>query len=160
MNIRPKRVAARNLRVQRRGFHNCGRALRQRTGTPLSARSDLTFDDAHRVQARPPPAFDSSDVRASRARLLQALDVFADEISRDSVDELDAPLNVDAAPTRTPVARCCCCLGWLLFPKPAPPSPAEVELPEWRPRKPKYAKVATTPSAGGFAIAADGSDSD
>ena len=119
-------------------------------------------------EARPPPAFDSSDVRASRARLLQALDVFADEISRDPVDELDAPLNVDAAPTRTRapslVARCCCCrLGWL-FPKPAPPSPAEVELPEWRPRKPKYAKVATTPSAGksagGFAIAADGSDSD
>ena len=40
----------------------------------------------------------------------------------------------------------------------------EVELPEWRPRKPKYAKVATTPSAGraagGFAIADDGSDSD
>ena len=99
--------------------------------------------------------------RASRARLLQALDVFADEISRDPVDELDAPLNVDAAPTRTraPVARCCCCLGWL-FPKPVAPSPAEVELPEWRPRKPKYAKVATTPSAGGFAIADDGSDSD
>ena len=44
--------------------------------------------------------------------------------------------------------------------KPAPPSPAEVELPEWRPRKPKYAKVATTPSAGGFAIADDSSDSD
>ena len=83
-------------------------------------------------------------------------------LARDPVDELDAPLNVDAAPkrTRAPVARCCCCLGWLLFPKPAPPSPAEVELPEWRPRKPKYAKVATTPSAGGFAIAADGSDSD
>jgi len=99
-------------------------------------------------------------VRASRARLLQALDVFADEISRDPVDELDAPPNVDAAPkrTRTLVARCCCCLGW--FPKPAPPSPAEVELPEWRPRKPKYAKVATTPSAGGFAIADDGGDSD
>ena len=37
---------------------------------------------------------------------------------------------------------------------------AEVELPEWRPRKPKYAKVATTPSAGGFAIADDGGDSD
>ena len=113
-------------------------------------------------EARPPPAFDSSDVRASRARLLQALDVFADEISRDATDELEAPLNVDAAPTRarTPVARCCCCLGWLLFPKPAPPSPAEVELPEWRPRKPKYAKVATTPSAGGFAIADDGGDSD
>ena len=54
--------------------------------------------------------------------------------------------------------RCCCCLGWLS--KPAPPSPAEVELPEWRPRKPKYAKVATTPSAGGFAIADDSSDSD
>ena len=36
-----------------------------------------------------------------------------------------------------------------------------MELPEWRPRKPKYAKVATTtPSAGGFAIADDGSDSD
>ena len=114
-------------------------------------------------EARPPPAFDSSDVRASRARLLQALDVFADEISRDPVDELDAPLNVDAAPTRTPslVARCCCCrLGWLAYPKPAPPSPAEMELPEWRPRKPKYAKVATTPSAGGFAIADDGGDSD
>ena len=117
-------------------------------------------------EARPPPAFDSSDVRASRARLLQALDVFADEISRDTTDELDAPLNVDASPTRAPVARCCCCLGsvgWL-FPKPAPPSPAEVELPEWRPRKPKYAKVATTPaagkSAGGFAIADDGGDSD
>ena len=81
------------------------------------------------------------------------------------MDELDAPLNVDAAPKRTraaPVARCCCCLGWM-FPKPAP-SPAEVELPEWRPRKPKYAKVATTPSAGksagGFTIADDGSDSD
>ena len=117
-------------------------------------------------EARPPPAFDSSDVRASRARLLQRLDIFADEISRDPVDELDAPLNVDAAPTRTraPVARCCCCLNWLLFPKPAPPSPAEVELPEWRPRKPKYAKVATTPSAGksagGFAIADDGGDSE
>ena len=114
-------------------------------------------------EARPPPAFDSSDVRASRARLLQALDVFADEISRDPVDELDAPLNVDAAPTRKLVPRCCCCcLGW--FPKPAPPSPAEVELPEWRPRKPKYAKVATTPSAGksagGFAIADDGGDSE
>ena len=27
-------------------------------------------------------------------------------------------------------------------------------------RKPKYAKVATTPSAGGFAIADDSSDSD
>ena len=57
----------------------------------------------------------------------------------------------------------CFFLGWL-FPKPAPPSPAEVELPEWRPRKPKYAKVATTPSAGrtagGFAIADDGGDSD
>ena len=113
-------------------------------------------------EARPPPAFDSSDVRASRARLLQRLDIFADEIQRDPVDELDAPLNVDASPTRTrapPVARCCCCLGWLIS-KPAPPSPAEVELPEWRPRKPKYAKVATTPSAGGFAIADDGSDSD
>ena len=91
--------------------------------------------------------------------------MFADEISRDPVDELDAPLNVDAAPTRTraPVARCCCCLGWL-FPKPVAPSPAEVELPEWRPRKPKYAKVATTPSAGksagGFAIADDGGDSE
>ena len=112
-------------------------------------------------EARPPPAFDSSDVRASRARLLQALDVFADEITRDPVDELDAPLNVDAPPTRTRaslVARCCCCLGWLS--KPVPPSPAEVELPEWRPRKPKYAKVATTPSAGGFAIADDGGDSD
>ena len=40
----------------------------------------------------------------------------------------------------------------------------EVELPEWRPRKPKYAKVATTPSAGksagGFAIADDGGDSE
>ena len=51
------------------------------------------------------------------------------------------------------------CVGHL-----TPPSPAEVELPEWRARKPKYAKVATTPSAGraagGFAIAADGSDSD
>ena len=68
--------------------------------------------------------------------------------------------DVDAPPTRTPLARCCCCLGWL-FPKPAPPSPAEVELPEWRPRKKsKYAKVATTPSAGGFAIADDGGDSD
>ena len=116
-------------------------------------------------EARPPPAFDSSDVRASRARLLQALDVFADDISREPVDELEAPLNVDAAPTRMrapPVARCCCCLGWLS--KPAPPSPAEVELPEWRPRKPKYAKVATTPSAGksagGFTIADDGGDSD
>ena len=54
----------------------------------------------------------------------------------------------------------CFFLGWL-FPKPAPPSPAEVELPEWRPRKkPKYAKVATTPSAGGFAIADDCSDTD
>ena len=107
-----------------------------------------------------PPAFDSSDVRASRARLLQALDVFADEISRDTTDELDAPLNVDASPTRAPVARCCCCLGsvgWL-FPKPAPPS---LELPgRRRNRKPKYAKVATTPSAGGFAIADDSSDSD
>ena len=112
-------------------------------------------------EARPPPAFDSSDVRASRARLLQALDVFADEIARDPVDELNAPLHVNAAPTRTrtsPVARCCCCLGWIS--KPAPPSPAEVELPEWRPRKPKYAKVATTPTAGGFAIADDSSDSD
>ena len=38
----------------------------------------------------------------------------------------------------------------------------DLELPEWRPRKPKYAKVATKPSArvGGFAIADDGGDSD
>ena len=49
----------------------------------------------------------------------------------------------------------CFFLGWL-FPKPAPPS---LELPGRR-RKPKYAKVATTPSAGGFAIADDSSDSD
>ena len=39
----------------------------------------------------------------------------------------------------------------------APPS---LELPGRRRRKPKYAKVATTPSAGGFAIADDSSDSD
>ena len=50
----------------------------------------------------------------------------------------------------------CFFLGWL-FPKPAPPS---LELPGRRRRKPKYAKVATTPSAGGFAIADDSSDSD
>ena len=83
------------------------------------------------------------------------------------MDKLDARLNVDASPTRTRapsrVAPCCCCLGWLVS-KPTPPSPAEVELPEWRPRKPKYAKVATTPSAGksagGFAIADDGGDSE
>ena len=51
----------------------------------------------------------------------------------------------------------CFFLGWL-FPKPAPPS---LELPgRRRNRKPKYAKVATTPSAGGFAIADDSSDSD
>ena len=51
----------------------------------------------------------------------------------------------------------CFFLGWL-FPKPAPPS---LELPgRRRARKPKYAKVATTPSAGGFAIADDSSDSD
>ena len=35
-----------------------------------------------------------------------------------------------------------------------------MELPEWRPRKPKYTKVPPTPPAGGFSIADDGSDSD
>ena len=210
-------------------------------------------------EAPPPPAGESSDRRASRARLLEGLDAFADEITqpapaRDPVDELDARLTVDASLTRTRapslLARCCArgrsivvcsvscadaaaagvvvrlyvdahasplaerrtgladgrdarkatcvfdapptggvvvasavdragrdvrgleascpvdapdddddCffLGWL-FPKPAPPS---LELPgRRRNRKPKYAKVATTPSAGGFAIADDSSDSD
>ena len=66
--------------------------------------------------APPPPAGESSDRRASRARLLEGLDAFADEITqpapaRDPVDELDARLTVDASLTRTRapslLARCC-----------------------------------------------------
>ena len=67
-------------------------------------------------EAPPPPAGESSDRRASRARLLEGLDAFADEITqpapaRDPVDELDARLTVDASLTRTRapslLARCC-----------------------------------------------------